>query len=623
MKHEKQILKIGGINVVSRKLRMFTYGMFIVLCFHWMAVCAAESEVYQEEEVVVTATRTGQSRLESPGMTEVITQEEITASGSTDIAEILAKKGFVVSTNGGKANVASIHLDGFSAGQTLVLVNGIPANTGSAGMVDLTYIPAAGIQKIEVVHGPLSALYGSNALGGVVNIITDLTGEPRNDVLFAAGHNATREIQLAIRQPRYGLAIGGFVTDGFRERTEADTRHLLAQYDLYQNETGYAVISLAHLAKDAQVPGSLTFPQIADADTESNELNLRGRFQSNGWLFDYKVFGQTLDYRYVSGSLPAVYETRTVGLDLAGQYTRDAHQFLVGVTLRHDDFESNFIGDHVIDNGGFFLQDTWRINGQWQLVSGLRWDTGSVSSSPVTPRFGVIYRVSEDLTLKLGYGKAFRAPTVNDLYYPNDEDCVGNPNLRPELSERYEVSGEWKYGSQSWRAHLFKANMKDGISWQPEGIMYKPKNIDKMKVDGVILSWNNQFNSLFSAGIRYSWIDKTGWNPATASYSDNLNYFGSGRWTFNTGFHYEKWSGGLDWHWISNRCSQQTYDANFTPIDVKMPDYHLVNLNVAYQMKPSVSLRLAVSNLLDKSYQIHYGYPMPGREIMLSMNTTF
>jgi len=611
------------MKVLSRKLKVFTYGCCILFCLNWVTGFAAESEIYQEEEMVVTATRTRQSTQESPGMTEVITKEEIESSGSTDTGEILAKKGFVVSTYGGKSEVASIQLDGFSAGQTLVLINGIPANTGNSGMVDLTYIPTAGIQKIEVVHGPLSALYGSNALGGVVNIITDLTGEPQRELLLSAGNHSTRQLQLAIRQPHFGIAAGGFVTDGHRKRSEAETRHLLAQYDLYENENGYAIVSLAHLVKDAQVPGSLMFPQIADADTESNELNLRGQVQSNGWLIDYKVFGQSLDYRYISGGVPATYETRTLGLDVAGQYTWGVHQFLTGVTLRQDDFESNITGDHLLDNGGFFMQDTWKLNGQWQLVSGLRWDTGSAFSSPVTPRISVIHQVSEGLTLKLGYGKAFRAPTVSDLYYPDDGYSAGNPNLKPEISERYEVSGEWKYGSQSWRAHLFKANMKDGISWQPEGFMYKPKNIDKMKVDGVILSWNNQFNSLFSAGIRYSWIDKTGWNPATASYSDNLNYFGSGRWTFNTGFHYEKWSGGLDWHWISNRCSQQTYDANFTPIDVKMPDYHLVNLNVAYQMKPSVSLRLAVSNLLDKSYQIHYGYPMPGREIMLSMNTTF
>lgn len=609
--------------MLSRKLRVFTYGCCILFSLSWAAVFAAEPEVYQEDEVVVTATRTPQSTQESPGMTEVITKEEIEASGNTDTGEILSKKGLVVSTQGGKSEVASIQLDGFSAGQTLVLINGIPANTGNSGMVDLTYIPTAGIQKIEVVHGPLSALYGSNALGGVVNIITDLTGESQNGLLLSAGNHSTRQLQLAIRQPKFGIAAGGYMTDGHRERSEAETRHLLAQYDLYQNENGYAIVSLAHLVKDAQVPGSLMFPLIADADTKSNELNLRGQVQSKGWLFDYKVFGQLLDYRYISGGVLYNYENQTLGFDVAGQYTLGSHQFLTGVTLRQDDFESNTTGDHVIDNGGFFLQDTWKINGQWQLISGLRWDTGSVFSSPVTPRFSVIHQVSEGLTLKLGYGKAFRAPTVNDLYYPDDGYSAGNPNLKPELSERYEVSGEWKYGSQSWSANLFKAKIKDGISWQPEGFMYKPKNIDKMKVDGIILSWHNQFNSKISAGIRYSWNDKTGWNPIKASYSDDLNFFGSGRWTFNTNFHYEKWSGGLDWHWVSKRSTQQTYDASYNPITVNMPDYHLLNLNVAYQIKPSVSLRLVVNNLLDKSYQLHYGYPMPGREFMLSMNTTF
>ena len=94
--------------MLSRKLKVFTYGCCILFCLNWVTGFAAESEIYQEEEMVVTATRTRQSTQESPGMTEVITKEEIESSGSTDTGEILAKKGFVVLTYGGKFEVASI-----------------------------------------------------------------------------------------------------------------------------------------------------------------------------------------------------------------------------------------------------------------------------------------------------------------------------------------------------------------------------------------------------------------------------------------------------------------------------------------------------------------------------------
>ncbi|NLY76073.1 MAG: TonB-dependent receptor, partial [Firmicutes bacterium] len=189
-----------------------------------------------EEEVVVTATRTSQTRLESPGMTEVIDAEKVQASGATNVSELLAKEGFVVSSYGGASGAATFKLDGCDATQTLVLVNGIPENSGTMGEVDLSYFPTAGISKIEVAHGPLSSLYGSGALGGVVNIITDLTGEPLNSVSMAYGTTDrskadTGDTAVSIRRNNYGLTFGGGRDDGFRANSKSENYFLLYQYD--------------------------------------------------------------------------------------------------------------------------------------------------------------------------------------------------------------------------------------------------------------------------------------------------------------------------------------------------------------------------------------------------------
>jgi outer membrane cobalamin receptor len=390
----------------------------------------------------------------------------------------------------------------------------------------------------------------------------------------------------------------------------------MAQYDFYQNETGFLTLDLNYRIKDSQSPGSLTYHPVADEYAETAEFDLRGQTHHGGWFLDYKAFSQYIDYQYdESGVPPARYQTKTFGLDFAGQYALAEHQLLSGFTLRQDDFKGTSTGNHTLDNGALFLQDEWKISGQWQLVSGLRWDTGSVFSSPVSPRMSLIHQVSEALTVKLGYGKAFRAPTVNDLYYPEDSwGMIGNPDLLPERSERYEITGEWKQGSHLWSANLFKADVKDGISWEFDGTHFKPINIEKMQVNGITLSWQKQIHKILNTGIRYSWIDKLGWNSITGTYSDDANYFGSSQLTYNLGFKYKQWNGGLDWHYVGKRAAQY---------GTVMPDYQWLNLNLGYQANANLAYKFTVNNIFDEEYQIHSGYPMPGREIVFSMNTKF
>lgn len=602
-----------------QKLKGFTYGLLLFsLGFNALDIFAEEPQVYQEDEVVVTATRTSEEKKETPGTTEVITKEEIDASGANTVAELLDKKGVVISTNGGTANAATVQLDGFSAGQTLVLVNGIPANTGSLGTVDLSYFPLSGIQKIEIVHGPLSALYGSNALGGVVNIITDLTGDPKTNLVMSGGSFNTGKIALGVQQRKFGIAVGGLYTEGDRERSRANMEHLLTQYDVYQNDTGYLTVNLGYWVKDSQSPGSLTYHPEADEYAKNGELDLRGQTRYGDWIWDYKVFGQSVRYHYDEvGQASSRYRTYTSGFDLAGQYSSGSHNFLNGFTLRRDDSKSTITGEHTLDNGALFLQDEWKISGQWKLVSGVRWDTGSVFSSPLMPRISLIHQATENLTLKLGFGKAFRSPTVNDLYYPADSwGMVGNPDLQPEISKRYEFSGEWKVGSQLLTMNAFRANVENGIEWQYDATEAKtmPVNITKMHVNGLILSWQKQLNKVMSTGIRYSWIDKSGWDETSASYCNDLNYFGKHQLTYDIKLDYGDWTGGLDWHWVAKRSIQSVYE---------MPDYHLLNLNIGYRANAKLSYQLSINNVFDKEYQIHHDYPMPGREIIMSLNHTF
>lgn len=608
---------------MTPKCKRFTYGLLaMMLSLNILSVSAAEPEVYEEEEVVVTATRTPREKSETPGTIEVITKEEIIITGAETVAEALTKDGLVVSNQGGAAAVSTVQLDGFSSGQTLVLVNGMPANTGAAGMVDLSYFPTAGIDKIEIVHGPLSALYGSNALGGVVNIITDLTGEPQTSLGLSNGSFDTGKASFVLQRENYGLAVGGLTTNGHRDRSETDNLYVMAQYDFSQNNTGYHTMDLTHLVKDSQNPGpqSESANPSVDEYVETDSIDWRGKFEYGRTIWEYKLFLQSNDYRYEHPTTPARHQMKSWGTDIATLYSFGKHDLLSGFMFRQDRFDSTSIGEQKQDNEALFLQDEWRLHETWRLISGLRWDTGSDFSSPVSPRISLVHTLSENSAVKLGYGKAFRAPTMNDLYWPEDEFSAGNPDLKPELSERVELSGEWKGGRQEVEASIFTADIEDGINWDLKDSKYRPVNIDRMRVNDMSLAWLYHWNEWFGTQLQYRWDDKQGWDETTRDYSDDLNFFGSRHWTLNLNFKHAKWFANIDWHWVLDRSTQNDPVTFGT---IAMPDYDVLGLSLGFQADPRVRYQLTLNNLNDQTYQIHSRYPLPGREITFSMNTTF
>jgi outer membrane cobalamin receptor len=594
-------------------------GLILTLAFGGSAVWAEEklavTEVYEEEAVVVTATRTKQEESKAPGQTEVITKEEIEASGAATVAEVLVSKGIVTYNTGGASAQVNVQLDGAKPEQTLVLINGVPANAGTGGTVDLSYFPTAGIERIEIAHGPLSALYGANALGGVLNIITDLTGEVANQATLTGGSDTYGQLDFTVKQPQYGLAIGGLTTDGYRTNSATKNCYLMGQYDFWRTEQKALRLDLLYNTKDYESPGSTTNTSTDDGTKDNLAVDLMGKNVLNQLTVEYKLYAQKYDYDYNSSSITH-YKTNIYGSDLAASYQIATHQLLSGLQLQQEQLSRNAI-DNTWHTGALFLQDNWKINSQWQLVSGVRWDTGSVYSSPVCPRIGLNYAVTDQFTVKLGYGKAFRAPTFDDLYFPEEYGCKGNPDLKPETSNRYDIIGEWRGGAQTISLNYFTSKVINGISWSgtdDDGNCI-PINIDKMQVNGVGLSWRNQLNQYLSTGLKYTWTDRQAWDGS--SYSQEQNKYGKNCYKIDLEYSRSAWCSTLVWQFVHDRC----YYSYGTKI--VMDDYNVLNLNIKYKVNAKLNYGLTVNNLTDQVYEIEKGYPMPDRKFYLSANYTF
>lgn len=601
---------------MNLKTKRFTYGLLaLLLILNIFTASAAEPEVYEEEEVVVTATRTSQTQLESPGMTEVITKEEIQASGAKTLSEVLTDTGLTVSSNGGDAN---IQIDGSSPEQTLILINGVPANTNTLGLLNIDSFPASIIEKVEVVHGPLSALYGANALGGVVNIITDLTGTPKNSIELSGGTFNTKLINTTFQQEKWGFFLGGNASDGHRDNSATDLRYFAGQYDFLQGKEEYLTFNLLLIEKSGGSPGAITWTTPEAELTEANySLNLSGKNQWLNGSWEYKLFRQYSKYHYKNTYEDTTHETNDYGLDLAGLYLLEGHELLTGIVLKHEDFESTISNQHTRRSGGLFFQDTWRLAKQWRLVSGVRWDTASGYSSPLSPRVSLIYLPSANLSFKFGYGKAFRAPTINDLYW-NQPGMYGNEDLKPERAERFDLVGEWRKGSQAFVANVFHADVKDEIDWMaidPSDPYsdWTVNNINKVKIDGITIQWTKIWSDHFTFKTGYNYLEKEGWNETTQSYSDPLNLFGKNQVFLDFGFIFSKLKFNLNWQRFADRQEKTVY----------LADYDLLNLCATYTMNDNIGLKLTIRNLTDEEYQIQNNYPMPGREVILGINTTF
>ena len=602
--------------------------LLLIVIFSLAFTAWADDSGLVEEEVVVTATRTEQTQLESPGMTEVITEEEIQASGATTLSELLTEEGFVVSSYSGASGAATFRLDGCDATQTLILVDGVPVNTGTMGTADLSYFPTAGISRIEVAHGPLSSLYGSNALGGVVNIITDLTGGPSSDISIAYGNTerneaGSGEAMVTMVQRKYGLACGSGRADGFRENSKTNNYFFMYQYDFIQKKDEALSLYLKSMAKENRLPGPEYSPTPKDDQRDKkHSLSLIGKkFVING-LWEYKIYSDYWDEESYTYGVDYDYRFSNYGIDVAGQYVWDRHEALFGIDSVYSETDSTDYGGHYLTDTGIFLQDSWSVNGQWKLISGLRWDTASEYNSPVCPRISLVYLANDDFSIKFGYGKSFKAPTISDLYSPYG----GNRDLQPETGGRYDITGQWRNNIHSINLNIYRSHLKDGISWVPvdaTGWNYMAKNYAKVNTSGLNIKWRAKWNGQINSSLKYSLAHKENWDSATSSYKED-NFFGKNKLALGLGLQFASFLSNLSWEYVWNR-SDQTYNdpSSFQLVTVKMDDYHVLNWNLAYSYNDTITYNFNIFNLTDEEYAIYHGYPVSERAYMLSVDYSF
>lgn len=473
-----------------------------------MPAPALAQDAYQLDDIVVTATRTAQTADASLASVTVITRKDIERSQAVSLDEILrGVPDLDVARNGGYGKNTAVYLRGTNAGHVLVLVDGVRAASATLGTFAWQDLSPEQIERIEIVRGPRAALYGSDAVGGVVQIFTRKVkgGYARAGL----GSHSTRSVGAGIgggEAWRYSLSAGHFSTDGIPTNKVFSADH---GYDNSHLAAGLAGQIGAGLKLNLDVSHAEGRNEL-DAGTGDEDYRhqvasarLEQRLSDN-WSQRLTVGYALDDYTTHSVYLPANIVTRRTSLAWQHDFVLAGGGLSsVGLDYWRDEADKDGSGDihQALDTAALFAQHQWQALGSDWLL-GLRHDRHDSFGGKTTGSLGWGMDLSPRTRVTASWGTAFKAPSVNDLYWPHSADTYygstyvteGNPDLRPETSHSLELGLRHRLEAGiSLGASLYRTRIEDLIEWQgsqtgADEYTYRPANVSRAAIDGLDLT---------------------------------------------------------------------------------------------------------------------------------------
>jgi vitamin B12 transporter len=597
-------------------------------------VQGAERTEVELGQVVVTATKTEIEIAESPQAITVITGKEIANSPNRSIGEIMQRApGVEVSAYGPPGSLATAQIRGATASQVLILVNGRRINDPQNGQFDLNNlpIPKDQIERIEILRGSASALYGADAMGGVINILTKTPSQdPQMNASVSYGRFDTGQVSLSHRwKPgafRYDLSVSREKSDGYRPNSDSEAW-------IAGGELGYEVgprseitLSARYTKKEVGLPGTVTFPDPDDRQKDEIwllEAGYRGqitpRFNLNfkGFRNQYRNTFEAGSQGILSSGESSLHKSFATGGELQGIWAiGETHLLTGGGEITEDRVDSTLIGTKSATQEALYIQDEWALVNSLTATYGLRWDFNSIYGDQGNPRVGILWRLPAEVRLRASVARSFRAPTFNDLYWPASGFTEGNPDLQPEKAWTYELGLERNWGDYAVvKATGFYRDVKDLINWAAGAdFIWRPSNISSAEI------WGTELEMIFhpfkglAIPLNYSYL-----YPKDESTGEPIP--NKPKHMVNLGVEYLT-SFGLKTN-VKGRYVQY-YVGQMSTLN---QDYFVLDARVAYgfkfPQKVSGEVFLSLTNAFDREYQTIEGYPMPPRSLNGGLSLDF
>ncbi|MEG5549532.1 catecholate siderophore receptor CirA [Enterobacter wuhouensis] len=636
-----------------------------------LPVIAAESG----DTMVVTASATEQNLKDAPASISVITQEDLQRKPVQNLKDVLQDVPGVQLTDEGD-NRKGVSIRGLDSSYTLILVDGKRVNSRNAVFrhndFDLNWVPVDAIERIEVVRGPMSSLYGSDALGGVVNIITKKIGQKWTGTLSA-------DSTIQEHRDRGDTNNGQFYTSGplvdgvlgLKAYGSVSKREKDDQQKSSSTATGETPRIEGFTSRDANVEFAWTPTENHDftagygfdrQDRESDSLD-KNRLERQNYSLSHngrwdvgnselKVYGEKVDNKKPGNSSPITSESNAVD----GKYILplgEINQMLTfGGEWRHDKLKDpvNLTGGSSSTTSAsqyaLFLEDEWRIFEPLALTTGIRMDDHETYGDHWSPRAYLVYNATDTVTVKGGWATAFKAPSLLQLSPDwvtgscrGACEIVGNPDLKPETSESFEL-GLYYSGEEGWLEGVqasittFQNDVDDRIS------ISRTANVNQAQSYPNYVGLNADGEPIF----RYYNVNKARIRgvetevkfPVAEDWKVTLNYtYNDGRDISNGGnkplselpFHTANgtvdWKATQDWSFYV----QGNYKGEKRALTSGEPTpggYVIWNTGAAWQVTKAVKLRAGVQNLLDKDLsRDDYSYTEDGRRYFVGVDYKF
>ena len=606
--------------------RLFGRLVLAVLCCVPVAALA-DGAPTQLGQIVVTATRTAQTEDQTLAPVTVITREEIELLQPSSLQDLLNDTpGMAVSNQGGPGKVSALFLRGTNSNQVLVLVDGIRVGNATAGTAPVQDIPVDQIQRIEIVRGPFSSLYGSEAIGGVIQIFlrhAPGTFTPNASVgigswshwkassgFSAAGEKgwisvqATHDQTKGINACKVGAAevfAACFADqpdrDGFHDN--ALTIHGAYQFDDHWSADALAMRSEGFDKYDGTYSDSDAYAtQVVGGQLHfrpNDTLNLSLRVGSSADLYEDFLQGAYIDH----------FDTRRTLASLQGDVALGGGLLSAGMDWQRETVASNYVfTEDLRSDRGLFAQ--WqRTFGAQSLQANVRRDDNSQFGLKTTGSLLWGWDFAKNLRVTASWGTAFRAPTFNDLYYPG----FGNPDLRPESSRNLELGLRGTPDWGHWSLSVYRNDIHDLITF--DAAIGLPGNVDRARITGLegvvggkLAGWDVRATATLmnarDAGGGFHSDNELPRRPRKSARFDADRSFG-------------RFSFGASWY-----LAAHTYDdiANQHPLG----GYALANLRAGWHLDRDWKLQLALNNVFDKDYETAWYYNQPGRNFMLTLS---
>ncbi|MGM0632232.1 MAG: TonB-dependent receptor domain-containing protein [Pseudomonadota bacterium] len=592
------------------------------------ALAQSPDNIPEGEEVLVTAHRLPELQSETLAATSVITREDIDNSQPRDLFELLGTRAGIQTTRTGSHGAqTSLFLRGSESDHTLILLDGVRINTASDGFARLEHLSPDQIERIEIVRGPHSSLYGSNAIGGVIQIFT---AQPATD--REPGLRGTLDAGLGTEQSSRGRASLAFAsgatqvdvslghrhTAGIRPRSapqpsneRSGYENLSATVDVTRQLAGHGDLSLSWTGTDA----SLDFDG-GKSETTGHTLSADADLViTDDWHSRLQV-ARFRDDQLTIGNNPGRSITRRTSVTWQNRLTTgSAGDLVVGVDHDSDGLRYESSGasqtDTDRDNTGLFAVHTGSV-GRLDSTLSIRVDDNQQFGRHTTGRIAAGTDLTDNLRMRASWGTAFKAPNLVDLYvdFP-DFFFFANPDLTPETATNMEVGVDGRHSSSTWSVNLFQNDIDDLIT--TNSTFDSLTNIGQARIRGLEASAETQWQdwSLRAELTLLDHEDRSTGEPLARRPDEMLSV--------SAGRSMSRWHFHVNWQL---RGAQRDLDpVTFGPSEV--PGNGIVNATAGYRIDARLDLNLKLGNLFDRDYEVVDGFNMHGRTAMLNARYRF